>query len=251
MQQRMPERESAARQPPHSKNPQDYLKPILAKEPDRVKGINAKAQPGNRRTRHGRDGQASRGKQSFCRPRSGRALGDQMRSYDTNQLAGRDDFSFFPELRGMTLVTGYEIVRAGGIGALEEDIVAGVGRDLKRAGGKDEIGPVFNELKKLTTKSSADVQFRARQDGPILRNAWRRYVQAGRLRDGKQQNGALQTIRLEGRRNHDVRVEDQAKREHERLILGARFLGLPLSALRVSGLRLSGSDLLNDAVNLA
>ncbi len=91
-----------------------------------------------------------------------------MRSYDTNQLAGRDDFSFFPELREMTLVTGYEIVRAGGIGALKEDIVAGVRRDLKRAGGKDEIGPVFNELKKLTTKSSADVQFRARQDGPIL-----------------------------------------------------------------------------------
>ncbi len=35
----MPEKESAARPPPHSKNPQDYLKPILAKEPDRVKGI--------------------------------------------------------------------------------------------------------------------------------------------------------------------------------------------------------------------
>src|SRR6266496_6209239 len=95
---------------------------------------------------------------------AGEVLGDHVRSYDTNQLAGRDDFSFFPELREMTLVTGYEIVRAGGIGALEEDIVAGVGRDLKRAGGKDEIGPVFNELKKLTTKSSADVQFRARQD---------------------------------------------------------------------------------------
>ncbi len=37
----MPEKESAARPPPHSKNPQDYLKPILAKEPDRVKGIRA------------------------------------------------------------------------------------------------------------------------------------------------------------------------------------------------------------------
>ena len=41
MQRRMPERESAARRPPHSKNPQDYLKPILPKEPDRVKGIRA------------------------------------------------------------------------------------------------------------------------------------------------------------------------------------------------------------------
>src|SRR6266581_9253803 len=41
MQQRMPEKERAARRPPHSKNSQDYLKPILTKEPDRVKGIRA------------------------------------------------------------------------------------------------------------------------------------------------------------------------------------------------------------------
>ena len=102
MQRRVPERESAARRPPHSKNPQDYLKPIQAKEPDRVNGIRAgervrtledthpsrceghlaclcpdfgffntlewdrgdsNTQAGSRRTRHGRDGQASRGKQ--------------------------------------------------------------------------------------------------------------------------------------------------------------------------------------------
>src|SRR5260370_8783566 len=99
---RMPERESAARRPPHSKNPQDYLKPIQAKEPDRVNGIRAgervrtlediqpsrceghlaclcadfaffntlewdrgdsNAQAGSRRARHWRDGQAYRGKQ--------------------------------------------------------------------------------------------------------------------------------------------------------------------------------------------
>src|SRR6266446_6996501 len=99
------------------KNPQDYLKPILAKEPDRVKGIRAgervrtledihasrgeghlaclcadfalfnalegdredsNVRAGGRRTRHGRGEQASRGKQSFCHPRSGRTLGDQM-----------------------------------------------------------------------------------------------------------------------------------------------------------------------------
>src|SRR6266571_2613813 len=109
MQRRVPERVSAARRPPHSKNPQDYLKPILTKEPDRVKGIRAgervrtlediqlraargtwlafvrtspsstrqkwdrgdsNAQGGSRRTRHGRDGQASRGKQDADATRS-------------------------------------------------------------------------------------------------------------------------------------------------------------------------------------
>ncbi len=88
------------------KNPQDYLKPILAKEPDRVKGIRAgervriledihrsrceghlaclcadfatlewdrgdsNARAGSRRTRHGRDGQTSRGKQDADAARS-------------------------------------------------------------------------------------------------------------------------------------------------------------------------------------
>jgi len=94
------------------KNPQDYLKPILAKEPDRVKGIRAgervrtledihpsrceghlaclcadfaffnalegdrgdsNAQAGNRSTRHGRDGQPSRGNsRSVAREAGGR-----------------------------------------------------------------------------------------------------------------------------------------------------------------------------------
>src|SRR2546425_391211 len=109
MQQRMPEKESAARRPPHSKNPQDYLKLILAKEPDRVKGIRAgervrtledihpsrceghlaclcadfaffntlewdrgdsNAQAASRHTRHWRDGRASRGKQDADAARS-------------------------------------------------------------------------------------------------------------------------------------------------------------------------------------
>src|SRR5713226_1942627 len=43
MQGRMPERESAATRPPHSNNPQDYLTAILAKEPDRVKGIRGRS----------------------------------------------------------------------------------------------------------------------------------------------------------------------------------------------------------------
>ena len=60
----------------------------------------------------------------------------------------------------MTLVAGYEIVRAGGIGAFEEDVVGGVGGDLKRLRGRDEVGAVLKELKELKPESSTYAEFR-------------------------------------------------------------------------------------------
>ncbi len=39
----------------------------------------------------------------------------------------------------MMLAAGDKIIRAGGIGALEEDIIGGVDRDLKRLGGRDKV----------------------------------------------------------------------------------------------------------------
>jgi hypothetical protein len=47
----------------------------------------------------------------------------------------------------VTLITGYKRVRAGGIGAFEKEVVAGVGGDLDRLNGRDEVGTVSNELK--------------------------------------------------------------------------------------------------------
>ena len=64
----------------------------------------------------------------------------------------------------MTQVAGYEIVRAGGIGAFEEDVVGGVAGDLKRLRGRDEVGAVLKELKELKPESSTYAELRARQD---------------------------------------------------------------------------------------
>ncbi len=85
-----------------------------------------------------------------------------MRADDTDQFAGVDDFGFLPELWEMALIAGDQIVRAGGVGTFEENIIGGVGGDLKRAGRRDEMGPVFEELKKLLPEPFADVKFRAR-----------------------------------------------------------------------------------------
>jgi len=62
----------------------------------------------------------------------------------------------------MALVAGDEIVRAGSIGAFEKDVVAGVGGELKRTRGRDEMGTVLDELKELKPETSADAEFRAR-----------------------------------------------------------------------------------------
>src|SRR5712671_2712449 len=62
---------------------------------------------------------------------------------DADKFAGADDFGFLPELWEMALIAGDQVVRAGGIGAFEENVIGGVGRDLKRAGGRDEMGPMF------------------------------------------------------------------------------------------------------------
>ena len=81
---------------------------------------------------------------------------------DADKFAGVDDFGFLPEPWEMALIAGDQIVRASGIGAFEENVIGEVGRNLKRAGGHDEMGPVFEELKKLAPESFANMEFRPR-----------------------------------------------------------------------------------------
>ncbi len=81
---------------------------------------------------------------------------------DADEFAGGDDFGFLPELWEVALIAGDQVVRAGGIGAFEENVVGGVGRDLKRAGGRHKMGAIFEELEKLLAEPFANMKFRAR-----------------------------------------------------------------------------------------
>ena len=85
-----------------------------------------------------------------------------MRPNDADEFAGSNDFGFLPELWEMALIAGDQVVRAGGVGAFEKNVIGGVDRDLERAGGRDEMSPVFEELKKLLPVSFANMKFRAR-----------------------------------------------------------------------------------------
>jgi hypothetical protein len=134
--------------------------------------------------------------------------GEQMRPDDADKFAGVDDFGFLPELWEMALIAGDQVVRAGRICAFEENVIGGVGRDLKGTRGRDEMSPVFEELKKLLPESFANMEFRARQHGTVLREDRRRQVQPGRLSDGQKKNGALQTEGLERGRYKDIGIQD-------------------------------------------
>ena len=85
-----------------------------------------------------------------------------MRAGDADKFAGVDDFGFLPEFWEMPLIAGDQVVRAGGVCGFEENVIVGVGRDLKRAGGRDEIRSVFKELKKLLPESFPNAEFRTR-----------------------------------------------------------------------------------------
>jgi len=85
-----------------------------------------------------------------------------MRPDDAHEFAGSDEFCFLPEFWEMALIAGDQVVGAGGIGAFEENVIGGVGGDLKRSRGRDEMGPVFEDLKKLVPEPFANMEFRAR-----------------------------------------------------------------------------------------
>src|SRR5258708_18390222 len=120
------------------------------------------------RDRSKRDGTRARGRGG----ERSNASGHQVRGDDIDELAGRDDLGFLPELGKMALVAGYEVVGTGGIGTFEEDIVAGVGGDLKGWRGRDEVGAVSDELKEVKAEPFANAEVRARHDRAVLRKDW-------------------------------------------------------------------------------
>jgi len=91
-----------------------------------------------------------------------------MRGDDIDELAGRDDLGFLPEFWKMALVAGYKIIRAGGIGTFEKDIVARINGDLKRLRGRNKVSAALNELKELNAEPFPNAEFRARQDCPVF-----------------------------------------------------------------------------------
>src|SRR2546427_13206841 len=90
-----------------------------------------------------------------------------MRPDDADKFAGVDDFGFLPELWEMALIAGDQVVRAGGIGAFEENVIGGGGRGLKGGGGGGGKGGVFEEEKKRLPEALLKMEVRSRGGGAV------------------------------------------------------------------------------------
>jgi len=124
---------------------------------------------------------------------------DKVRGDDAGEFAGRDDLGLLPELWKVPLVTGYEVIGAGRVGAFQELVVVGVLRNLERMSRANELRTVLDELEELLPKASADFEFGAREDFPIFReNGWGD-IQPGGFRHRKHEHSALESVRLQDR----------------------------------------------------
>lgn len=139
-----------------------------------------------------------------------------MGSNEVEKLTRGDDLRLFPKSRQVTLVPCYQVVCPGGVGAFQENIVVRVGRDRETPDGPNQMGVAIDELKEAMPQAFANLEFRTREDSFVFRENQSGYVQPRRPRQRQQENSALQTIRLQGRRNEDVGVQDQPESEHQR-----------------------------------
>jgi hypothetical protein len=137
-----------------------------------------------------------------------------MRRNDLHEFAGGDDFRFLPERGEMADVAGNKIVGACGVGAFDEDVVAGIAGDLKWVRGSNQFGATGDELKELNPQAFADAKFRTREDGSIFEKDRRGDEKAGGLGESEDEDSALESVGLKSGGNNYVGVEDEAKREH-------------------------------------
>ena len=77
------------------------------------------------------------------------------------------------------------------------------------------MGTVSDEIKKPALQTTTNFKFRTRKNVLILRQDRFRHVEPRRLRDSKDKNRSLQTVRSKGGGNDDVRVDDQPERQHQ------------------------------------
>jgi len=91
-----------------------------------------------------------------------------MGSDEVEKLTRADHFGLFPESREVPLVPCYQIVRAGGVGAFQENIVVRVGRDRETPDGPNQMRVALNELEEAMTQAFANLQLRTRKDSFVF-----------------------------------------------------------------------------------
>lgn len=91
-----------------------------------------------------------------------------MGSDEVEKLARGDDLGLFPESREVPLVPCHQIVRTGGVGTFQKNIVVRVGCDRETPDGPNQMRVALNELKEAMTQAFAYLQLRTRKDSFVF-----------------------------------------------------------------------------------
>src|ERR1700745_3009781 len=135
-----------------------------------------------------------------------------MRCRKTDKLPWGYDFCFLPESRKVFLIAGHQIVRARSVRTFHEYIVRGIRCCFKLPGRDHGMTVVLDELQELQPKTLSDSELGAGKHLAVFLKDGARDIQAGRLRNGNQENSALQPGGLYCSRNQKLRIDPPAER---------------------------------------
>src|SRR5437870_1620389 len=137
-----------------------------------------------------------------------------MRRRKTDKLPWGYDLCFLPESRKMFLIAGHQIVRTRSVRAFQEYIVRRISCCFKLPGRDHGMTVVFDELQQLQPKTLSDPELGTRKHLAVFLKDGMRDIQAGRVRNGNQENSALQPGGLYCSRNQNICIDHQTERKH-------------------------------------
>src|SRR4029077_3121882 len=137
-----------------------------------------------------------------------------MRCRETDKLSWGYDLCFLPESRKMFLVAGHQIVRTRSVRAFQEYIVRRIGCCFKLSGRNHGMTVVFDELQQLQPKSLSNPELRTGKHLAVFLKDGMRDIQAGRLRNGNQENSTFQPGGHYCSRNQNICIDHQTEGKH-------------------------------------
>src|SRR6266446_6408753 len=155
-----------------------------------------------------------------------------MRCRKTDKLPWGYNLCFLPESRKMFLIAGHQIVRTRSIRTLQEYIVRGISCYFKPPGRGHGMTVVLDELQQLQPKTLSDPELGTGKHLTVFLKDGMRDIQAGRLRNGNQENSTLQPDWLDCSRDQYICIDHQTEGKHYRFDFWERAFIIILSISR-------------------
>jgi len=155
-----------------------------------------------------------------------------MRRRKTDKLPWGYDFCLLPEPRKVFLIAGHQIVRTRSVRTFHKYIVRWISCCFNLPGRDHDMTVVLDELQQLHPKTLSDPELWTGKHLTVFLKDGVRDIQAGRLRNGNQEDSALQPGGLYCSRNQNICIDHQAEGKHYSFDLWERAFLIILSISR-------------------